>query len=123
MGKFLAKKELERSGGDRESLVTLLPVSLEVERVKGEKSSISGCLFDVSVEGLCVLLREDLPEGATATLVTLNGRIAFVVAWVQKDSDRAYRCGLRLAQEHGDLRDLMTRYISPTIPVRKVVAG
>lgn len=100
----------ERRLNDRESVQTLLPVSLEVE---GRAQSVSACLYDVSPEGLCLILREEMPIGTTATLVTLHERITFTVAWVEKDAERVYRSGLKLAVSRPDLRDLVSSHLSP----------
>lgn len=97
----------ERRHTDREQLPTLLPVSLLVRTAQGERQ-VSGCLFDVSAEGLCLILREDLVEGASASLVMLNERVALRVAWSHKDAERAFRCGLRSIDPGLDLRRLFS---------------
>lgn len=102
----------DRRGSDREQLYALMPVSLIVKSARGGERMVSGCLYDVSAEGLCLIVREELAESSGATLVTLDERIPFVIAWVHKDADRAFRCGLRLVGSDRDLRQLFSSSIS-----------
>lgn len=97
----------ERRYNDREQLPTLLPVSLIVSSSEGRRQ-VSGCLFDVSAEGLCLILREDLAEGATASLLILGDRVDLRVAWSHRDAERAYRCGLRSVDPDRNLRLLFS---------------
>src|SRR5437870_711645 len=111
VAKAHAKKKSapNRRGTERASVAALLPVSLTVDGENGAGAAarhVTGCVFDVSEDGMCVILREELATGSAVTLLTLHERLPLVVTWVTKDADRAYRCGLSLSGSTRDLRTL-----------------
>ena len=82
-----------RRGSDREQLYALMPVSLIVKAARSGERVVSGCLLDVSAEGLCLIVREELIESSRATLVTLDERITVVKQDVENAALEAKRLG------------------------------
>ena len=99
----------ERRDANRYEVETLLPVKM----VRGDTEADLVCrVLDLSPDGLCVLLKESVQEGARLRFVTLKREFSFDVAWCRSEPapSRDFRCGLALVGPDDELKALFAGF-------------
>jgi hypothetical protein len=98
----------ERRDEERRRLHHAFPLNV-VRDETGE--SITCQLQDLSPEGLCVLVREQLAPGTKLRFVTLKRDFHLEVAWCEASGPKDLRCGLSLTDKD-DMRELFAGFLS-----------
>ena len=73
---------------------------------------LRGRVYDVSSDGLCLRVGSELTVGTHFVYATALETFGLVVVWVRQDGEGAWRAGLRLAPDRGDLTAVFAGFLA-----------